>query len=331
MDSARRSFVHDVALAAVLVALSALPAHAAESDAARRGRELFEQGRLDEARAVLEPAAKAKPADAECAFLMGRIAMRKNDPKTAERWFEAAVEQDDRRGDYHLWLGRAYGQQAQRSSAVRKPFLARKTKAQFERAVQLDPEDLDARSDLISYYTEAPGFMGGSIEKAREQVAEIRRRSAYRGCFAAARVAESQKDWDAAEREYQDAAKAFPESLDVPIALGISRTRAERYDRAFEVFEGILATRPGEPAALYQIGRTAALSGQRLDRGEQALKEYLTLPASDSRPSPASAHWRLGMIHEKQGRKDLAREEYTAALALTPPQEEARKALARLR
>ena len=43
-----------------------------------------------------------------------------------------------------------------------------------------DPDLLDARDALLKYDLAAPGFLGGSISKARDQATEIARRdSAY--------------------------------------------------------------------------------------------------------------------------------------------------------
>ncbi len=308
------------------------PLRAAEpADAVREGVQRFEQGCDDEARALLLPAASAKPPDAVAAFYLGRIAMRQDDAGEAAKWFERAVKQDERSSACHDWLGRAYGRQAQRASVLRQPFLARKVKAHFDRAVELDPDNLDAREDLLAFYTQAPAVMGGSMEKAREQAAEIARRDPYRGALARARSAEAAKDPSAAEREYRAAIAAFPDSAGPPLALGLFLARVERYDQAFAAFDEILARKPGDLNALYQIGRTGALSGQRLDRAEQALKQFLAAPRQEDTPRPAAAHWRLGMVYEKQGRRDLARQEYQAAASLQPSLEDARKALARLK
>ena len=75
----------------------------------------------------------------------------------------------------HLWLGRAYGYQAQRSNLLRKPLLARKVHAHLEQAVACDPDHVAARWDLMEYYAKAPGFLGGSRRKAGEQAAAIAR------------------------------------------------------------------------------------------------------------------------------------------------------------
>ncbi|RLE25914.1 MAG: hypothetical protein DRJ50_02010 [Actinobacteria bacterium] len=83
--------------------------------------------------------------------------------------------------------------------------------------------------------------------------------------------------------------------------------------------------------SLYQIGRTGIFSGQRLDRSKEALQQYIAHdPRSAGLPTEAHARWRLGMIHEKQGHKDLARGAYQEALKLDPELEQAQEALENL-
>ncbi|MEL7500647.1 MAG: serine hydrolase [Planctomycetota bacterium] len=68
-------------------------------------------------------------------------------------------------------------------------------------------------------------------------------------------------------------------------------------------------------AASYQIGKTAAISGQFTVSGKKALKQYLT-----GKPlqgiSRAAAYWRLGMICENSGQLADARESYEKSLEL---------------
>jgi tetratricopeptide (TPR) repeat protein len=315
----------------LLALLRAAPARAAEPPAVEQGVRLFEQGRFDEAQKTLAPAASAKPPSATAAFYLGRIAMRTDDAKQAERWFEAAIGQDEANAAYHLWLGRAYGTQAEHAGKLSQFGLAKKVKAEFERAVALDANNLEAREGLIDYYLEAPGFMGGSPEKAKQQAGEIARRDPLRGTLASARIAEDQKDLAGAERAYQSAAHAAPDSMGPRYALGLFYARTKQFDQAFATFEDMLKAKPGELGALYQVGRTGALSGQRLDRAEAALQQFLAAPPAPSTPNPAAAHWRLGMVYDKGGKKDLARQEYQRSLALDPQQAEAKKALAALK
>ncbi len=73
----------------------------------------------------------------------------------------------------HL-LGRSYGRLAERARGLRALGLARKTCDALELAVQLDPDEPSALEDLIRYYRAAPGFLGGSVEKARQLEQRLR-------------------------------------------------------------------------------------------------------------------------------------------------------------
>ena len=70
---------------------------------------------------------------------------------------------------FHLWLGRVLGEKADRANSLSAAVLAGKVRGEFERAVQLNPKDVDARLDLAEFYIEAPGIVGGGEQKAREQ------------------------------------------------------------------------------------------------------------------------------------------------------------------
>ena len=83
--------------------------------------------------------------------------------------------------------------------------------------------------------------------------------------------------------------------------------------------------------ALYQIGKTAALSGQRLDRAEEVPQgaTWGTPPAPRAlrSPTPTSVS---GRSTRRRGDKAAARAAYQEALKLDPRLEDAKKALASL-
>ena len=45
----------------------------------------------------------------------------------------------------------------------------KKVRTEFERAVELDPKNSEARADLAEFYIEAPSIVGGGKDKARAQ------------------------------------------------------------------------------------------------------------------------------------------------------------------
>jgi tetratricopeptide (TPR) repeat protein len=313
--------------AASVVALAVLsgPLHA---QSVEQGVQLFNVRKYLDARAILLPYGER---DANAAYYLGRIEMENDDAGKAAEWFERAIKMNPKSAVYYDWLGRAYGMQAQHANAFRLPFLARKTKNAWETALVIDPDNLDVRDDLIIFYTRAPGFVGGSKEKARDMALEIRKRNAYRGSIAAANLCAADKDTLCVERELQGMIATYPDSAAVYASLAAFYANQKQFDKSFAVSEERLKIKPDESTTLYQIGRTASISGQKLDRGEEAFKALLANPAPGRGPAPASVHYRLGLIYEKKGARDLAREEYRATLLLQPSHQEAKKALSALK
>jgi tetratricopeptide (TPR) repeat protein len=319
-----------IALLALSLGTSALAQGAAMDEGVR----LFEQRQYDEARSYFTALAAREPRNAAAPFYLGRIAMAQNDPGKAAPFFEQAVKLEPGSSTYHDWLGRAYGRQAQRANPLRQAGLARATRREFERAVDLDPNNLDAREDVIEYYLEAPGFLGGSVDKARSEAAAIAQRNPRRGHLAYARLAEHDKRLDEAEQHYEAAlasATSAADSLAMVYRLGVFYQQTKQWPKAADLFENAVRRSPDEMGLWFQIGRTGALSGERLDRAEQALLRYLEHQPKPGEPPLANAHFRLGQVYERRGDAVRARSEYEAALSLDPKLKDARESLARLR
>lgn len=309
-----------------IVAAAGIAASPCIAQSVDQGVALVKERKFAEAKAVLLPFGER---DAVAAFHLGQIMMELNEDGKAAEWFEKAVKMNPKSAVYYDWLGRSYGRQAQRANKLKLPFLARKTRNAWETALALDPENLDVRENLISYYTQAPGFLGGSKAKAHEMAIEIRKRNAYRGAIAVANLCAAAKDEVCIERELNGLLTSYPDSSSVYVSMAVLYANRNQTGNAFALLDKGLRAKPNEPVLLYQVGRTASVSGQQLDRGEEALKAYITSPAPGG-PAPANAHYRLGLVYEKKGMADAARQEYRTALQLNPNLENAKKALAAL-
>ena len=316
--------------AALVAAVAFVPNVLVGQNSDTSGVRLFEAGKYKEAKTVFEPAFRANARDAAAAFYLGRIAMEERKNDRAADYFEVAAKLDSKNSQYYLWLGRAYGREAQQASVLRQPGLAKKTRSAWERAIELDPENLDARSDLIQYYVQAPGFLGGSTTKALEQAEEIRKRNPLRGYLELGALYERDKRMADAEKAYVAAAKEKSDRHVGEYRLGMFYQNTGAFDKAFELFESMLAANPSEAGALFQIGKTGAMSGQRLTRATEALEAYLQTTPGRNDPSLAAAHWRLGMVHEKRQDRQRAKAEYEAALQLDPTFKQATESLKKL-
>lgn len=317
-----------VAIASVFcVAVSPAPL-AAQTDDLAAGVRLFEARDFEPAATFFAPL--AKQGNVGATYWLGRIAMAHEHFDQAAKYFEQATAAADTSSEMHLWLGRAYGEKAQHASFIKQPGLAKKTKAEWERAIALDPNNLEARSDMVSFYLTAPGVMGGSHDKAKAEIEAIRAISPYRAGFELAGLAMHDKNPAAAEAALRALVVSDPDSISPLIQLATLLQQQKKWDDAVTLLHDALVKRPDEAGALYQLGKTAALSGQNPDEGELALRKYLTLPPKPRQPPYAGAHLRLGMIAEHKADPVAAKMEYTQALALDPKLEEAKKALAKL-
>lgn len=258
--------------------------------------------------------------------------MRRQEFAAAVPLLEKCVAVDQGNSKFHQWLGRALGLQAAQNGIASSLLSIRKVKAELEKAIELDALNLEARQDLAILYHALPGLLGGSNARAADQVAFIRRHdpafaSQLDGDFLA-----GEKKYDAALAAYNESARLHPRPM-IQVRISLLHQQKKEWEKAFAALDEALALDANYPFALYQVGRTSALSGQQLDRGEKCLRTYLAMPLREEleNPSLASAHFRLGNILEKKGDSAGARSEYEAALKIDPKQKEARAALAKLK
>jgi tetratricopeptide (TPR) repeat protein len=307
---------------AVVMFLVALPL-AAQT---QLGVSLFEQGRYEEAKRALS----TDKNDPQALTTLGRIALVQNDYDSATDLFEKAVAKKPNDAEAHYWLGEAYGSQAQQANLFKQASLASKTKAEWERAVQLDPNHIEARMSLVEFYLIAPGIMGGSDEKAKQEASEIRKRDSFAGHRAFARIYSHAKSNDLARKEYLDAVREQPNVPKTHYWLGLLYLTEKNFKASLEEMDAALKIDPGYMPAVFQVGHLAVLSSSNFTRGEEALKRYLAYkPKSDEPPIGRAYYW-LGGIYEKQGKRAEARQNYTIALKMNPKSNDVAEALKRV-
>jgi tetratricopeptide (TPR) repeat protein len=260
----------------------------------------------------------------------GKAAMKRGDADQAAKLFEQAVAMKPNSAEYHFQLGTAYGAQAEKAGMFGGIGLAKKTKNEFERAVELDPNYFEARMGLINYYLIAPGFLGGGEDKALAQAAEIKKRDALEGHRAFGRIYVRQKKVDLARKEFVDAVREQPASPKAHYYLGNFLVGQKDWTGSLHEYEYALKLDPNYMPAYFRIGHHAATSESNYARGEEALRKYLGYTPAEDEPGLASAWYYLGMIQEKQGRKADAKQSYVNAQKLAPASKEVGAALKRV-
>ncbi len=141
---------------------------------------------------------------------LGRTSYEQGRNDDAIKEFKTAVSLRPNDSMAHLWLGRALGRKTEKAGSVHAAFLVGDVRKEFERAVALDPKNVEARSDLLEFYLDAPASFGGGLERAQRQAEAMGRLDPAAGHWARARIAEKKKRYDVAEHEYRAAAEAQP-------------------------------------------------------------------------------------------------------------------------
>ena len=297
--------------------------------AAQSPETLLAEGKADAAIAVLKNRVSSSPNDAEAHHLLGRAYYSIQDWDHAISAGEKAVSLSPDKSNYHLWLGRAYGEKADASSFFSAAGLAKKVRASFERAVELDGSNVPARSDLAEFYMEAPGVMGGGQDKARAQAEALLKTAPAKGHWVLGRLAEKNKDNVAAEREFKAALEATHGGAEGWLDLAIFYRRTGRMPDLDSAIEKLNAAPLKNPDVLVDAAITLLRSEHNLPMAAQLLKRYLAGKTVEEAPA-FRAHSFLGTVYEKQGDKKAATAEFQAALALASTYKPARDGMKRV-
>lgn len=277
--------------------------------------------------------AKAQPRSAEAFILLARAQLQAGKAAEAIHSARTATRLDPEAPRAWLWLGNSLGMRIGQVNMLRKMAIAPDLRDAFETALRLDPDLLDARQALVPFYLQAPAAMGGGVDKAKTQVAEILRRNPVRGHLMQAAVDRFNKDEAAMGRSVDAAVAAAPrlpvDDIDSRTALVVNLVALQRYAQARDFLFAWGQSQPHLGAPQYQLGRLAAISGQYLDEGAAGLKRYLDggLTRTENDPGDTYAWWRLGQIQAKQGDTAAARASLQTALRINPKNTEAEKAL----
>jgi tetratricopeptide (TPR) repeat protein len=292
-------------------------------------KDMLAAGRIDEAIAELNGRLTSAPANAESSNLLCRAYVELEDWDRAESSCRKAASLDPDNSRFHLWLGRVYGEKADRANFLAAAGLAGKVRREFERAVQLNPNDVEARLDLAEFYLEAPGIVGGGEQKARAQAQSIATVNPAREHWVYARIAEKKKDTAAAEREYYqyiDLSKGDAESW---LNLALFLRRQKRFDEMEQAIVKLSQSPITKLDVLVEASQVLYRAGRSYPFAIELLRRYFASGPVEAAPA-FEVHYLLGMLMERQGDKAGAAQEYRASLSLVRNFGKAQQALIRV-
>jgi len=292
----------------------------------RQANALLQQGRMEEATAMLHETLAAQPADALAHQLLCRVFYAQEMADDAIHECELAASNDPSDSNTQMWLGRAYGLKASHANPFAALGLAKKVHKAFERAVELDSANVDAMNDLGEYYVAAPGIVGGGLDKAESLAAAMQPQFPSQSHRLSALIAEKRKDLATAETEFKNAVTAnrTPEAY---VDLGHFYRRQNQPDKALAALQAGMDADRRRDAALVDAASILSAAHLSPQLAESLLREYLSSPAKSDDAPAFKVHLQLGDLLAQRGDLAGAHREYAAALALAPNYAPAHKAM----
>ncbi|HTB13004.1 MAG TPA: tetratricopeptide repeat protein [Bryobacteraceae bacterium] len=246
-----------------------------------RANNLYLQTEYQQSLAILQAAPEK---DAAALQLTGQNFFMLGEYKKASDSFEKAAALDPNNAKLTHWMGRAYGRRAETANPFSAPGLASKTRQMFEKAVELDPTDKDALGDLLDYYLDAPGFLGGGMHKAEMLAQMILKEDPAEGHYAQGLVADKQKEYATAEQQFRRAVELGPRQVGHILVLARYLANHDHVKESDALFEQAARMAPNNPRVMFDRAATYIREKRDLDTARKLLEQYLEAPLTPEDP-----------------------------------------------
>lgn len=265
---------------------------------------LLDAGRRDEMERLALLSLRDQPQDlqARVAFALSQMSLAdRKRVDAAARQMQDCVDQQPQEALCHYALASVMTMQAMNGGAMKIISLAAPIRKHLQRALELKPDFIEARSSLHQYYLLVPAFAGGGAAKARELEEQVRTSQPEFAKLMRARVAGSEKNWALAEKELLSVRVGADSSLLnewrlVWGVLGKEWLDQREYAKAMAGFERVLKEQPRAALGAYGLARIHFAMGEH----DEAIKQYERAKQMDGAEDYPLDH-RLGMAYQAKG------------------------------
>jgi tetratricopeptide (TPR) repeat protein len=195
--------------------------------------------------------------------------------KKAAEAFDKAAQLDPSNSEIYHWLGRTYGRRAETGSVLTASGNASKARQFFERSVELDPKNQEAINDLFDYYLQAPGFLGGGLNKAEAVAERIGTLNPAEGHYAEAQIKDKLQEYSAAETHLRMASELSPHQVGRVLDIAKYLSKLHKFVESEMMFDKAAKMAPREPKVLYTRAETYVRTNRNLDQARELLQQYV--------------------------------------------------------
>nr|MEE4268467.1 tetratricopeptide repeat protein [Candidatus Krumholzibacteria bacterium] len=268
----------------------------------------WQSGWYEEVGALVADAAAQKNADHRALYFKARALLFTRHLEEAQDWAEKAAKAAPDSATYWAQLGAAKAFRIQ-EKPMRGITLGRSCKKDFEKAVKLDPTNLESLWALMRFNMHAPGIVGGNKDKAWEMADKIMALNPAQGHQALAQLhVHLDEDPVKAQADNRAAAAADPTNAKICFDIGQSLLNRGLRDEALEFYHLGAEREKNTAEGLVKLAG-AYMRIQDLDRAEDYLRQ-----AQATAPEELSATLWLGEILRYRGHAEEAIAHFRAIL-----------------
>ncbi len=166
----------------------------------------------------------------------------------------------------------------------------------LEKSVRLDPSNKEATGDLLDYYLDAPGFLGGGLDKAETLARQIGKSDPAEEHYAQAVIAEHRKDYAGAEQQLRRAIDVAPHQVSRFLALAKYLARHGKLKESDALFAQAVRMAPNDPKILFARAEAYVEQRRNLSEARALLEQYLRAPLTPDDPPREQAEALLKKI-----------------------------------
>lgn len=162
---------------------------------------------FSQAKKCLEEILKATPENQKAQILLGKVYGHLNQWELSVAQFQELKKREPKLADAHYLYGGALAMYAKNTSKFKALGKLSEIEEAFKNTLQLNPNHIEAHWALIMYYTELPGIVGGSLQKAKNYAKALHEISPVDSNLAYGYIYEYDQDYKLAEKYYMQAHK----------------------------------------------------------------------------------------------------------------------------
>lgn len=259
------------------------------------------------AKPLFEAVVKDAAVKNDALYYLGRIAFEEGDADKAKDYLEQSVGLEPNTSDEYYWLGRAYGDLAQKANIFKQASYASGVHKYFQLAVDADPKSVEAQRGLFAFYIMAPGIMGGGVDKAERTLGDIRRLSPVDADIKQLDLFGRKEEHEKQLTHAKFLVATYPSSAEALFSAAHTFRNQQKLDDAIASFEAASKltitsqNRMFVESSILQFGETCQWANVRLDKAIASVEKYISLKAGVKNAELNWPRWTLAKLYYQQG------------------------------